>query len=114
MREPQFYKLEGHEVVEADSALDWGLWFSAHKDDRIVRQENVGSWWVSTVFIGLDMRFMSKGPPIVFETMVFDHSGRQETLEDEFGRDGWQERCATWEQALEMHQRGVEWARQQP
>ena len=27
--------------------------------------------WVSTVWLGLDHRFLEEGPPLIFETMVF-------------------------------------------
>jgi hypothetical protein len=56
---------------------------------------------LSTVFIGLDHRFVGEGPPIVFETMVF--GGKY---------DQYQDRCATWDEAEAMHQRCVEMVRQ--
>jgi len=40
--------------------------------DRIVKREMVGKYRVSTVFLGLDHRFGRGGPPIVYETMVFE------------------------------------------
>jgi len=63
---------------------DLDLWAATFKDNRIVKQETVteleglvspfDSLWVSTVFLGLDHNFSSKGPPVVFETMVFGGS----------------------------------------
>lgn len=46
------------------------------KNDRqykIVKQEYVGNYWVSTVWLGLDHGF-GRGAPLIFETMVFNHS----------------------------------------
>ncbi len=52
---------------------------------------------VSTVFLGLDSNSLRRGPPLLFETMIFDDA-----------RDGhrprdYQTRCATYAQALTMH-----------
>lgn len=47
---------------------------------------------VSTVFIGLDHRFLGEGDPLVFETLIFggEHDGEM-----------W--RCSTWAQAEQQH-----------
>lgn len=39
----------------------------------IVKQEYVDDYWISTVWLGLDHSFAS-GPPLIFETMVFNHA----------------------------------------
>ena len=59
-------------------------------------------WWggaVSTVWLGLDHRFMSEGPPLIFETMVFrskkNYSGE------------YQERYSTEEEAIKGHKQTV-------
>ena len=54
---------------------------------------------LSTVFLGLDHQWGDEGPPILFETMLFD--------DDE---DDYQTRCSTWDEALVMHRAGVLWA----
>jgi hypothetical protein len=51
---------------------------------------------VSTVFLGLDHAWAG-GPPLLFETMVFNGP-----LNDE------QRRCATWDQATAQHRKTVE------
>ena len=90
--------------IPVDDMLVWARWFEGHRDERVVRQETVGNFWVSTVFLGIDHSFAEGGPPILFETMVFGPDD---------SRESFAERCTTWELALEMHARGVRWARGQ-
>lgn len=89
------YILEGHKVVPAD-LMTWARWFETAGDSRIVAKMDIAHVNVSTVFLGLDYRYGGEGPPQIFETMIF--GGPQ---------DGWQERCATWEEAELMHLRAV-------
>jgi hypothetical protein len=44
---------------------------SRDKDYKIIKQENVGDYWISTVWLGRDHRFTLEGRPLIFETMVF-------------------------------------------
>jgi hypothetical protein len=42
-------------------------------DARLIAQSTVGPWSVSTIWLGIDRRYgMNSGPPLVFETLVFD------------------------------------------
>ena len=45
-------------------------------DYKILQQDHVGNFMVSTIWLGLDHNFSFKGPPIIFESMVFDQFGR--------------------------------------
>lgn len=47
---------------------------------RIVKQEYVGKLYVSTVFLGLDHSWVIDGPPILWETMVFQENPEKEYL----------------------------------
>lgn len=38
---------------------------------KVVKQEHVGPYWVSTIWVGIDYNFGMGGPPLIFETMVF-------------------------------------------
>jgi|GraSoiStandDraft_26_1057304.scaffolds.fasta_scaffold208824_2 hypothetical protein len=99
---PHHWRLEGHTPVPVpdDEVLAWAEWFQ--HADRTVVQEYIGPYFVSTVFLALDHNFSFTGPPILFETMVFGDGG---------GAVGnYQERCSTWDEALDMHQRGLIWA----
>lgn len=86
-----YYILDNHKPVAA-GLVTWAKWFEQGADNRRVASTNIGVARVSTVFLGIDHRFGDEGPPILFETMVFNGP-----------LDGEQERCSTWEQAEEMH-----------
>jgi hypothetical protein len=86
----------GNPVLEPD-LIKWAMWFETATNRRVAK-EMIGEVQVSTVFLGLDHNFCSKGPPIVWETMVFGGELDQET-----------ERCSgNREQAEAMHQDMVE------
>jgi len=86
------YILEGHEPVKV-SLMTWARWFDTHLKDRIVAQTQVAAGVrVSTVFLGIDHSFSGKGPPILFESMVFDDYGDQDCR-----------RYCTWAEAEEGH-----------
>ena len=88
---------KGNPVPEGDT-LKWGRWFekARGKGQLVVKQETIGKSWVSTVFLGLDHNW-GKGPPILWETMVFRHGGSEEM-----------DRCSgSREQAEAMHERMV-------
>lgn len=93
-----------HQPIEVD-LMAWANWVGDPKN-KIVKQEDVKTLWVSTVFLGLDHNWGDKGPPILFETMVF---GMKADGEMNMGGE-YQDRCATWEEAEEMHKKGVEFA----
>jgi hypothetical protein len=95
-----YYILGGkdeHEPIPVDF-LSWGQWFGEAGAARVVAQEQIGRYFVSTIFLGLNHNFASmlrQGGdcrPYLFETMIF--------LDGESG-DCW--RCATWEEAEAQH-----------
>ena len=66
------------------------------REGRFVDHTTVGESEVSTVFLGLDHQF-GKGPPILWETMVFGGKHNHD-----------QDRCSgSREQAEAMHQKMV-------
>jgi hypothetical protein len=80
---------------------EWGEWRETH--DNHVAQEDVGPFFVSTIFAGLDYRFFGDGPPLVYETMWF--RGEDSGLWD---------RYSTRDAALAGHAAAVAWAAAQP
>jgi hypothetical protein len=89
-------------------------------DYRVVAQHWVRGWKVSTVWLGLDHRFGSPGPPIIFETMIFAPEdatiGRENweaggdafsTLDDPRDLDHYQERYPTEAAAQAGHDRAL-------
>lgn len=67
-----FYDREGKPI----SLQEWGR---LHIDETYVRvtDTDLGPYWVSTVWMGTNFGF-GEGPPIIFETMVFTTSARDE------------------------------------
>lgn len=76
--------------------MEWARWYETADAERIVAQTGNEALMISTVFLGLDHNFYGRGPPLLFETMVFggEHDG-----------DQW--RCATWTEAEADHRRAV-------
>lgn len=71
--DPRWYKLDGHQVVPARSVLDWARWLEEAGEARRVGFTELRRFSVSTVFLGLDHNFSESGPPLLFETMVFEN-----------------------------------------
>ena len=92
-----YYTLNGKQVVPAANVHDWSKMFGSR--NRIVAKEYVGDMHVSTVFLGLDHRYGGEGPPLVFETMIFN------------GIEEYQERCSTWAEAEIIHTDAMKVAR---
>lgn len=64
------YVLDANGVpVEEPDLMKWAQWLETA--DRRVAVDTVNHFRVSTVFLGLDHRFGRRGPPLLFETMVF-------------------------------------------
>jgi hypothetical protein len=89
-----YYKLEGKKVVPAKDVMDWAEWHkSAYRN--VARVEMPDGTVISTVFLGLDHGH--HGNIQLFETMIFGGE-----------HDGYRSRCATWEEAEEMHLKAIE------
>jgi len=114
------YILHGHIPVPCKNPLVWARWMEGNTANRIVRQEYVGPYWVSTVFLGLSL---PDHPAGLFQTMIF----RDATDDDhrEWTRRGWDSNCpehlqlentpvydaSTWRLALKHHAAAVGWVR---
>lgn len=94
------YILDGHKPVVCEDPETWAEWFVGNADARKVNRTEIGPYLVSTVFLGLD-HGVCGGNPILFETMVFRNGETSDTSES------YMERCSTWEQAEEQHQRAI-------
>lgn len=91
----QYYRLNADHSVspmpgDASATLQWAYDFTV--SDRRVARDEYGDVTVSTVFLGLDHNFLKKGPPLIFETMVFGGPLDQE-----------QTRASTWDEAVQQH-----------
>lgn len=90
------YILDGHTPVQVEDLLTWARWIE-QCDRRVADDYPAAGIMVSTVFLGLDHNFGERGPPLLFETMIFGGAHSQ-----------WQRRCSTWDQALKMHAAALE------
>lgn len=115
-----YYILDGdNNLVHMDDVIDWSYAMQRMRaaGTNIVKQENVGQFWISTVFLGLDHNFnrmWGEGVPLVFETMVFEREDDEPTYVSNIfeklrfsGGIDWHDiemsRCSTWEQAEAQH-----------
>jgi hypothetical protein len=99
--EPTYFDRQGKEL----ELLDWARLFE-DGDYKILKQDKIGKYRVSTVWIGLNMRFFGIDPPLIFETMIFIEEGQEK---DEL--DFWQDRYSTEDEALEGHEKALELVR---
>jgi len=82
--------LDDHSVVPCDDLTKWAQGFETTL--RNIKQEYVGTIYISTVFLGLNHNYSENGPPLVFETMVF--GGKYDQV---------QYRTSTYAEALRAH-----------
>lgn len=105
---------EEHRPVEAE-LLVWARTFEVWENRRVAF-DKTKLFEVSTVFLGIDHRGLSKGPPLLFETMVFE---RKAEIRELFGRlmrikpDVDQMRYASWDDATAGHAAAVRRLRKQ-
>jgi hypothetical protein len=99
MRRRGYYVLDGHEPRAVDTVEEWAAWYEEAK--RRVDFTDLGFCTVSTVFLGVDHNFWGKGPPILFETMVFANPVKGEAFPEELGDLSL--RYATWDEAEAGH-----------
>jgi hypothetical protein len=61
----------------AGEPIEWEQWCALLSDNQVVQDVvivNDMPIWVSTVYVGLDMRVRFGGPPFIYETMTFGAS----------------------------------------
>ena len=88
------YILKGKEVVPCDDLMEWAKWYESA--NRHVAQDTIGNSVISTVFLGIDHSF-ENGPPLLFETLVFNGK-----------LDGEMNRYSTWTDAVKGHKNMIE------
>lgn len=81
-----------HEVIPCD-LLTWAKCLET--ENRVIKKEQVGDFFISTIFTGLD--FSPVPHPCLFETAVFDKDDNRDL----------QERYSTYAEALEGHEATV-------
>lgn len=91
--------MDGKKAVPITDARDWASAYD--RKNRMVAQTELGEYWVSTVFLGLNHQF-GDGPPLIFETMVFPQDSYSELRCD---------RYSTWKQAEAGHAEAIQWVK---
>jgi len=89
-----YYDLDGNPIEVQE-------WMDLRESMAFNLRTHIGDLLVSTVYLGIDHGFFEGGPPMIFETMVFD----------EDRNEGFVNRYATVEDATKGHWRAVEYAR---
>ncbi len=76
------YDLDGNKV----SIEQWGM-LRTNSGNRIIKQENINGYFVSTVWFGMDLSYSSE-KPLVFETMVFKQGDWMDLYCDRYSTRG--------------------------
>ncbi|TAZ20717.1 hypothetical protein ELH77_19115 [Rhizobium ruizarguesonis] len=93
------YILLPNRMIARATLMAWATWFEFA--DRHVAQTETELHLISTVFLGIDHNFSRKGPPVLFETMVFVRADTGDVLPDEFFR------YSSWDDAEAGHRTTV-------
>lgn len=90
---PRYFILDDHGDPQPCDSLTWTRWFEDHHAERVLAQDRLeDGLTVSTVFVGINMVFLDRGPPLIYETVIFGGE-----------HDGYQNRYATRAEALDGH-----------
>lgn len=112
------YRRDGTPYPDGETGLlEWAKDIGNFKN-KIVRQQRVGRFFVSTVWLGLDHSFCPHYgvpclcPPLIFETMVFDQRAKRVCTafwepfkKYESAPDVYQDRYSTEAEAIEGHKK---------
>lgn len=75
MSDRVYYILEDGKIRSTDNLMEWAMWFE-NNPSRIIEKTRLDDGTeISTVFLGIDHRLIGDGPPILFETMIFQVGG---------------------------------------
>lgn len=96
-REPRYFNRKSEPI-------GMGMWCALGKRSKykIVQQDIIRNLQASTVWLGMNHSIFEK-EPMIFETMVFDISGRL------FRSQGYQQRYTTEQEAMQGHKEAVKW-----
>jgi len=88
---------EKNDPVKANSIIEFVKWQEENPEKYALKQEEIGDYYISTVFLGLDRSRSEDKEPVLWETMIF-HNENQD----------YQERYTSRNLAIEGHQRAVD------
>lgn len=87
------------EVRTPQDTIEWATWYEVW-ENRVIQQEKVAGFWVSTVFVGINSIFHQDSAPLWFETMVF----RDQVKHSLLGKAHGEWRYATLDDARAGHE----------
>lgn len=94
----KYYLNPDHTYTPCD-LITWASQFETM--DRYIACDIVNENRISTVWLGINHGWCDSDKPLLFETMVFDKSGS----------DIFMNRYCTWDEAMEGHQKTIEWVK---
>jgi hypothetical protein len=108
--------------VKPCGLAEWDEWLEEHRAEKIIKQDHVGTHFISTVFLGFNPAGMTDVRPHWFETMIFDKSTQGERVELGGGRFHevkigdiiYEERYSTLEEARQGHGVAIAWLNANP
>ena len=62
--------------------------------------DEVKGYLVSTIWIGSNMNYSGVGPPLIFETLIFNDKDSM-----------YCEKYSTWDEAIDGHERAIQWVK---
>lgn len=86
------YNKEGQQISNQE-------WANQTDEQRVVKQERLGEFFLSTVCLGIDHDFFLYRTPVIFETMIFCRNNQDHPLHC------YQDRYCHQEQALAGHEK---------
>lgn len=104
-----YYKLNKDKSISPCNLEEWSVQVEQfhHGNDSLWRvgENFVDEKRISTVFLGIDHGYIYENKtPILFETMIFDDNNHE-------NYNDYQKRYCNYEQALEGHQKAVDWVK---
>ena len=103
---PMYFDRQGKEIA----LMEWGRKCEDH-DYKIVKQEEVDKYFISTVWIGLNMQMFRNAPKQIFETMIFLQDEENKNPDDPLHL--YQARYSTEEEAIKGHEEALALCRAQ-
>lgn len=100
----QYFDKYGHPI----EIMEWGR-LCENPDYKIIKQQTVGKYFVSTVWLGLNMSWHKEMPKLIFETMIFS----DEKCNHEYHNDNddpaleYMQRYETLEDAIMGHEYAI-------
>lgn len=98
------YYLNDDKTYRPCTLREWGdqCYLMREQGTKHVASTQENGYWISTVWLGLDQAFYV-GLPLLFETMIFQG--------DEPGEEIYCDRYSSWDDAVNGHQKALEWVR---